>query len=148
MNAVETVRALLAAIEASDWERARSYLADDFTFTGAVPHPFGPDAWLGIHRAFAAAMPDVSFNASGLHEQGGKVVGQVRLTGTQTRPLSLPVPDVPTIQPAGKRLSLPAEQITVTRRGDQIVKLEVSEVEGGGLPGVLAQLGVPVRERA
>ena len=50
MSTVETVRALLAAIEAGEWERARSYLTDDYSFGGAVPEPIGPDAWLGCTK--------------------------------------------------------------------------------------------------
>ena len=144
MNAVETTRAALAAIEACDWARARSYLADDFTFSGAVPQPIGPDAWLGIHQGLAAAMPDFSFNAQDLHEEGGKVVGVVGVTGTQTRDLALPVPGLATIPPTGKRVSLPAEPIAVTLRGDKLVNLDITPVTGGGLPGILAQIGATI----
>lgn len=144
MNAVETVQAVLAAIEAGEWQRARGYLADDFTFSGAVPQPIGPDAWLGVHRALSAAMPDFSFNASGLREQGGKVVGQLQISGTQTRELALPLPGVAPIAPTGRRVSLPAEPITVTAHGERLVNLEVETVAGGGLPGILAQLGAAI----
>lgn len=142
MNAVETTRAALAAIEACDWARARSYLADDFTFSGAVPQPLGPDAWLGIHQGLAAAMPDFSFNAQDLHEESGKVVGVVQITGTQTRALALPIPGLASIPPTGKRVSLTIEPIAVTLRGDKLVNLEITPVAGGGLPGILSQLGV------
>jgi hypothetical protein len=144
MNAVETVQAVLAAIEASDWERARSHLGDEFTFSGAVPEPIGPDVWLGIHRALAAAMPDFSFNARGLHGEDGKVVGQVQLTGTQTRELALPLPGFSPIPPTGRRVSLPAEGIAATLLGDRLVNYDVSLVEGGGLPGILTQLGATI----
>ena len=144
MNAVETVQAVLAAIEAADWERARSYLADDFTFSGAVPEPIGPDAWLGVHRALAAAMPDFAFNTRGFREEGGKAVGQVQITGTQTRELALPMPGFAPIPPTGKRVSLPPEDGTATARGDKLVNYEVAHVTGGGLPGILAQLGAAI----
>jgi predicted ester cyclase len=144
MNAVETVHAVLAAIEASDWERARSQLADTFTFSGAVPEPISPDAWLGIHRAFAAAMPDFSFNASDLREEESRVFGQVQLTGTQTRELALPLPGFAPLPPTGKRVSLPAEGFTATLRDGRLVNYEVARVTGGGLPGILAQLGATI----
>lgn len=148
MNAVETVQAVLAAIEATDWERARSYLADDFTFSGAVPQPIGPDAWLGVHRALSAAMPDLSFNARGLHEENGKVVGQVQLTGTQTRDLALPLPGFAVIAPTGKRVSLPIENFAAVLRGERLINYEVGHVEGGGVPGLLAQLGASLPAHA
>ncbi|WIG58699.1 MAG: hypothetical protein OJF49_001445 [Ktedonobacterales bacterium] len=148
MNAVETVQTVLAAIEATDWERARSYLADDFTFGGAVPEPIGADAWLGVHRALAAAMPDFSFNARGIHDENGRVAGQVQITGTQTRELALPIAGLAPIPPTGKRVSLPTENVTVTMRGDKLATYVVSEVAGGGLPGILSQLGVALPTHA
>lgn len=148
MNGVETVQAVLAAIEANDWERARGYLADDFIFGGAVPEPVGPDAWLGVHRALGAAMPDFSFNARGLHEENGQIAGQLQITGTQTRELALTALGIPVIQPTGKRVSLPTENITATTRGDKIATIMVSKVAGGGLPGILAQLGAALPSHA
>jgi predicted ester cyclase len=144
MNAIETVQATLAAIEACDWERARSYLTDDFTFGGAVPELVGPDVWLGVHRSFAAAMPDFSFNARGLHDENGNVAGQFQLTGTQTRELALPMPGFAPIPPTGKRVSLPAENFTAAMRGAKLAALTVVEGPGGGLAGILAQLGVTI----
>src|SRR5262245_44947480 len=117
MKSAETVRALLAAIEARQWETARSYLADDFTFSGAVPQPISADAWLAVHRALAAAMPDLTFNASNIREEAGRVRGNVQVSGTQTRELALPIPGIPTIAPTGKRVTLPIEDIVCTFRG-------------------------------
>ncbi len=145
MTTSELVRALLTAVEAQRWDEARGYLTDDFTFgDGAMPEPLGRDAWLTVHKAFVAAMPDFSFNARPFHDENGAAVGQVQLTGTQTRELKLPVPGIPAIPPTGKRLSLPAETITATTRGDQISAFIVSGVEGGGLQGVLSQLGASI----
>jgi predicted ester cyclase len=142
MNAAETVKAVLTAIEQQQWDTARSYLADDFTFSGAVPQPLSADAWLGVHRALAAAMPDFSFNARDFREDGGKVYLTVAITGTQTRELALPVPGIPALAPTGKRVSMPAEACIATMSGDKLVDYNVSQVDGGGLPGILAQLGV------
>lgn len=144
MNALETVQAELAAIEAGDWARARSLLADDYTFSGAVPEPIGPDAWLAIHRGMSEAMPDFSFNARGLRESGDKVFGQVQVSGTQTRELALPIPGLKPVPPTGKRVSLPTEDIAATVRGGKIVNLEVGAVPGGGVPGMLSQLGATI----
>lgn len=143
MNAVETVRAMLAAIEAQDWDTARGYLTDDFTFGGAVPQPISAEAWLGVHRALGAAMPDFSFNVSGLREEQGVVNGTVQLTGTQTRELSLPIPGTPVIAPTGRRLSSPAENFTCAFRGDKLSSYTVQPVAHGGVHGILEQLGAP-----
>lgn len=143
MNAIETVRATLAAIEAQDWETARGYLTDDFTFSGAVPQPISAEAWLGVHRALGAAMPDFSFNVSGLREEQGVVSGTVQLTGTQTRELKLPIPGTPAIAPTGRHLSMAAENFTCTFRGDKISNYAVQPTPHGGVHGILEQLGAP-----
>lgn len=142
MNAIETVQAVVSAIETSDWQRARSLLADDFTLSGPVPEPIGPDAFVAIHRALAAAMPDFSFNASNFQDVNGTVTYQVQLTGTQTQELALPVPGIGPIPATGKRVSLPVEPNRATLRGGKVATAEASEVPGGGVPGLLAQLGV------
>lgn len=144
MSASETLQTVILAIEANDFARARSYLRDEFTFGGAVAQPIGPDAWLSIHKAFNAAMPDFSFNARGIHDENSGAVGQIQITGTQTNELTLPVPGIPAIAPTGKRVSLPTENLKVTARGDKLASIEVGEVPGGGLAGALAQLGVTV----
>lgn len=144
MNAVETVQAECAAIEAGDWERARSLLANDYTFSGAVPEPIGPDAWLGIHRGISEGLPDFSFNLSGARESGDKVFAQVRITGTQTRTLALPIPGLKPIPATGKHVSHPIEDIVVTVHDGKITNWEVSEVAGGGVPGLLAQVGATI----
>lgn len=140
MSASEALQAVLLAVEACEWQKARSYLTDDFTFGGAVPEPVGPDVWLGIHKALAAAMPDFSFNPRGLHGENGGAVVQVQITGTQTGELRLPAPGFTPIPPTGKRVSLPTETIKVTMRGDKLATMEVSAVPGGGLAGAVAQL--------
>ena len=87
-----TVRALLTAIEQLRWDEAKGYLTEDFTFGGAVPQPLNTDAWLGVHKAFAAAMPDFSFNASDIREEQGGVRLRLQISGTQTRAMALPIP--------------------------------------------------------
>ena len=68
MNAREHTEAFLAAIEAADWDTARSFLADGFQFTGTMlPAPLGIQEWLGLSMALRAGVPDLSFNFT-IHE--------------------------------------------------------------------------------
>jgi hypothetical protein len=41
-------------------------------------------------------------------------------------------------------VSLPVEHITFTFKGDKIASLTSDNVPGGGVAGVLAQIGVPL----
>ncbi|HZS79112.1 MAG TPA: nuclear transport factor 2 family protein [Ktedonobacteraceae bacterium] len=41
MTKLETVHAFADALEAQDFDKAASYLSDDFVFAGPVPQPVG-----------------------------------------------------------------------------------------------------------
>lgn len=141
MTRIETVQGLLTAIDQQQWDEARSYLTDDFSFGGAVPEPVGADVWLGLHKELAAAMPDLRTNGSDIREEQGVVRMYVQITGTQTRALALSIPGVPVIAPTGKRVQLPKEACTAEFRGDKIAAYSVEPRPDGGIPGILAQLG-------
>ena len=142
MTKSETVRAVLDAIERQRWDEARSYLSDDFEFSGATPQPVNADAWLAVHKALGAAMPDLRADTRDMREEGGKVLFAVQLAGTQTGALALPIPGIPTIAPTGKRVRLPEEYCTVGFQGDKLVSYSVQTTDEGGIPGILKQLGV------
>lgn len=141
MNQRDTVQALMNAIEQEEWAQAASYLTDDFVFSGAVPQPIGSAEWLGIHKAFAAAYSDFRLNYQFGAEEGERVHCTVQLSGKQTSELRIPMPGVPVVPATGKTVSLPREAITVTFRAGKIADFHVDPVEGGGLPGMLKQLG-------
>ncbi len=141
MNQIETTRALLSAIEAEDWAKAASYLTEDFTFSGAVPQPISGEQWLGIHRALQVALSNFSFNFQAGAEKGQQIFGKVQLTGKHTGELRLPIPGIPIIPATGKQVSLPAEPVVVTFRNGKIANYQVEQVNGGGVPGILRQLG-------
>ena len=145
MSKVDTVKAFSEALETRDFNTAASYLADDFVFVGPVPQPIGKQEFLAIQSAFEDAFQDWSFNSHDEVEQGDKVVAAVQISGTHTRDLVLPMPGMPPIPATGKRVSLPVEHITFTFKGDKIVGLTSDNVPGGGIPGVLAQIGVPLQ---
>ena len=142
MTRTETVRALLDAIEGQRWDEARGYLSDDFEFSGATPQPVNAGAWLAVHKALAAAMPDLSADTRGMREEDGKVQFTVQLAGTQTSALTLPIPGIPTIAPTGKHIQLPEEYCTVGFQGDKLVSYYVQTTADGGVAGILKQLGV------
>ena len=71
-----------------------------------------------------------------------------QITGTQTGELNLPLPGVPKIPASGKHVSLPKEKNTVTVKNGKISRFEAEVVPGGGVMGILAQLGVPIPQMA
>jgi hypothetical protein len=58
------------------------------------------------------------------------------------------MPGFPKVPASGKHVSLPKEAITITLKNGKISRLEAAKVPGGGVAGVLAQLGIPVPQMA
>ena len=143
-NAIEVVKAGITANESGDLKKYESMLSDDMVFAGPVPKPLGKHEFVGLQTALISAFPDWKFNATDFKEDGDKVLAMLQITGTQTKELKLPMPGLPTIPPTGKHISLPKEQTTFTVKDGKITRIETSGVAGGGVGGILAQLGVPL----
>ena len=142
MSAMDVVKAGFAAAESMDWKKFESYVAEDFVFSGATPEPVGKKEFVGLQMALEEAMPDWKFNASGYKEMGDKVMVDMQITGTQTKELTLPMPGFPKIPATNKKVSLPNQPGTFTVKNDKLVSLDIKDVPGGGLMGILGQLGV------
>jgi len=142
MGAMDLVKEGLAAIEAGDLKKLDGLIADDFKLTGPTPEPVGKREFIGLQTAMMAAMPDWKFNGTDFKENGDVVTVNFAISGTQTGELSLPMPGLPKVPPSGKKVQLPKEQSTFTVMNGKLSKLEVASTPGGGVMGVLAQLGV------
>jgi predicted ester cyclase len=142
MNAIDVVKAGLAASEAGQPSKFAEFLTDDMVFAGPVPQPVGKREFVGLMTALVAAIPDWKFNARDFKQNGDKVTTTFQITGTQTGELNLPMPGIPKIPASGKHVSLPSEETTITVKNGKISRLEAAVVPGGGVAGVLAQLGI------
>lgn len=142
MNAQEITKQVLRAIEDQDWESAQALLANDFTFSGAVPQPISGPEWLGVHRALANAMPDIRFNYVATGGEDGTAQGTVTLTGTNTGELALPIPGLPRVPATGRKIANPKERVWVKARGNKLINYEVEQLPDGGVLGILKQMGV------
>jgi len=142
MSAMDVVKEGLAATEAGDFGKLENLVADDFSMSGPIPMPVGKREFIGLMMAMVKAMPDWKFNASDLKENGDQVAVALRITGTHTGELQLPMPGMPAIPATGLKVSLPSEPSTFTVRDGKLTKLEVASIEGGGVMGILSQLGV------
>jgi hypothetical protein len=143
-SAEAAVRSVVAAIEAGRFAQARSLLHDDFAFSGPVPQPIGPDAWLDVHRALYAAMPDLRFNASSFQATGSGVQFGVALTMTHTGTLDLAPLGVRAFAPTGKSVKLPPERATVIVRDGKLASWSNVTPPDGGLVGIARQIGASI----
>ena len=144
MNAIDIVKTGLAAVEAGQASKFVGLLADDMVFAGPVPQPIGKQEFVGLQMALVMAMPDWKFNAANYNQMGDKVTAMLQITGTQTGELNVPMPGLPKLPPTGKHVSLPAQLTTFTVKNDKIIRVEAEADPKAGVPGILAQLGIPM----
>ncbi|MCH8877249.1 MAG: nuclear transport factor 2 family protein [Chloroflexi bacterium] len=142
MDAVEATKKLFALIESRETRAAAELLSDDFTFSGPVPDPINGAAWLGLHDRLNDAFSDFSFNLRDAQQVGDAAQVTLQLSGTHSSELDLSALDMPNVPTTGKSFELPPESTTVTFEGEKITSIQVAAVEGGGVMGILSQLGV------
>jgi predicted ester cyclase len=142
MNVQETAEAVVNAINAGDWETVASYLADDFQFSGPVPEPLGPEEWIGTNMTLMAGMPDMAFNVQIVGIDGNVVRTVDQMTGTHTADLDLTQVGIGVIPATGIAISLPVENGFAEVVDGKLVSLHLDTPPGGGMFGMLAQLGV------
>jgi hypothetical protein len=142
MENTKIVEGFLQAIEKNDFVKAESFVSKDFKVMGVSPDPLGTKEFLGAHRALGIGMPDFKFNYKIEREKNNVVDMKVKLTGTQTHELPAPIPGLKNIPATNKFLKMPEEPLQVTIRDNKIAVINLKQVPGGGLPGILKQLGV------
>src|SRR3972149_11613887 len=142
MNALEMANKLFQAIEAKETMAAAKLISDDFTFSGPVPQPISGGEWLAMQQSLSNAFPDWKFNAADFREEGGKVRGAVQITGTHKGELDLSALGRPRVPATGIAVKLPREEITLTVSNGRFASLNSPTTDGGGVMGILGQLGV------
>lgn len=145
MTNVDILRRCLNAVENGDTETARACLHDKFQFVHAtMDKPADADLWLRVHEALSKAIPNFAFNLTNVRENDDQILCDIAITGQQTGTLDLSVIDLPIVEATDRNISLPLEPCTITFKNDVIRRLEVEPVAGGGVVGILDQLGVKV----
>jgi len=144
MSALEMANKLLQALEAKDTTTAAKLLSDDFTFSGPVPQPISGPEWLAMQQSLGIAFPDWSFHVADLREDGSKVRGTIQITGTHKGDLDLSGLGMPKVPATGKAVKLPRGEITLTVSNGKFTSLNSPAPDGGGVMGILSQIGVKV----
>jgi hypothetical protein len=144
----EVTKAWIDAMERHDFAAADALVADEAVFAGPVPEPFPKDAFMGLHQALIAAMPDWSFDAQDFRDDGDRAHFSVAVGGTFTEELHLPALGVEHVAPNGKAGRNLREPVTATIRDGKVVRIDVEPVEGAGVPGLLRTVGVELPAHA
>jgi hypothetical protein len=147
MNPREIVQALLDSVQRGDFQKARFLVSKDCQFSGPVPELIKREAWIGIYKNLKKACPNLDYHfhvdrVDGL--DGGVVKISAELKGTQSGVLDLSPVGLGVTPATNKSFATPREHGKVTCKGDKVVSWTVDKIEGGGLMGILGQLGIAV----
>jgi hypothetical protein len=142
MSTQKVAEDFVAAWQAGDADTLTALAADGFTFSGAVPEPLPLQPIIGLILTLKDAFPDIQYNAKIQRVEGNVVHLTPHLTGAHTGDLDLTAMGLGVIPATGKSINLPEETARITVEGDKVVNYHVDPIPGGGLPGILAQLGI------
>jgi hypothetical protein len=146
MNALEIVKTALGNMEKGTIRE--SDYTEDMTFSGPVPKPLKREEYVSLMKNLVAGIPDWNFHARNFSADGDTVRVTVEITGTQTRTLKPVMPGMEALPPTNRKFKLPEEHLTVKVQGDRISEFHADVPANGGLPGILAQLGAPLKKAA
>ncbi|GCE05326.1 hypothetical protein [Dictyobacter aurantiacus] len=142
-NRVEIVKTVIAALQGGEFEVAAEKIDDGFTMTGFAPRSLNKAQFLSLHYALLVAMPDLSYNLDNAArtEQENTVRASITFMGTHTNDLSLSLFGLENIPATGVSVILPQTNLTCHVEHDRLTRLEFENITGGGLAGLLQQLG-------
>jgi len=142
MSKLEIAKKFADLLESKDVQGLQVLLADQFIAKGAARELNKPQA-LQYLEIFFSAFPDHTFNFTDFHEQEGVIHCIGEEVGSHTgildlKPLGIPVK----LPPTGRSFKLPKTTYTFRVEGNLVRFYGEEAVEGGGLAGILAQLGI------
>jgi hypothetical protein len=151
MSAIDTVNTFLTALQSGDMELAANTMSDDFTMSGFAPKTLNKNQFLVTHSNLLASMPDFSYNLTDeLAEADGAVQTEIQITGTQLNPLTLSALGMQTLPETGLAITLAQTPTTFrVNANNQVASMEMQPIVGGGLEGLLQQVGaeLPIEQR-
>lgn len=139
MSVEQVARDLISMMTDEEGTRAR-LTADAMASGGVLPQPMPALEAFGLISGLKTAFPDLKFDVEDVTVNGNQATVKAQVSGTNTGPLSLPMPGMPSnMPPTGKKVSA-KDVFIVTVDGDKVSHLQVDSPPGGGLPALLAQL--------
>ena len=131
MTPAEIARASTDAWNRRDFDKMRSLMHPDYSYTGGDGQPQkGQDAGIAINRMFATAFPDGRIDVVRVHETGDTAIVEFVGRGTHKG-------DLMGIAPTGKTVAIPVCDVLEIRDGKIY-----SEREYMDMMTIMVQLGV------
>lgn len=141
MSTIDTVKTLMTALEANDFDVAEDLLADDFVMDGWTPQILDKKGFFQVIKGLKEGIPGLIFNLHNAQEYDNTVQATWQVVGYQTDTFNIPILSLPPIPQMGRSVSLPTEDVEFTANNDLITRLLVKPSSGGGIRGLLQQLG-------
>ena len=140
-DARATVERCFEALDARDVDAIARVVSDDLAFVTPV-EPLDKATFLRFMAGLFAGLPDWRFDHGSLDVRGDVVAVRLRMGGTHTRTLALPMPGLKPVAPTGKRVALPEQRFDYTVRDGRIVRIAGENIPHAGVIGLLEQVGV------
>lgn len=142
MSNLEIARRIANLLEARDLAGFQAMLSDDFKAKGGA-RELNKQLSLAFLQTLFTAFPDHRFGFTNFVEDGDQVHCTGEETGTHLDTLDLHPFGMPlSLPPTGKAFRLPKSRFTFRVAGDQVTYFLEEAEKGGGLAGILEQLGV------
>ncbi len=142
MSNLEVAKRAADLLESRDLKGLQALMVDDFRAKGATLELTKQQA-LGYLQIFFTAFPDHSFGFADFEEKGDSIYCTGQETGTHKGVLDLNPFGMPVaLPPTGKSFKLPKSIFTFRVAGDKLTYYGEEAVKGGGLAGIMEQLGV------
>jgi hypothetical protein len=145
MNPREIVQALLDSVQRGDFQKANYLVSKDCQFSGPVPELLKREAWMGMNKNLKKACPnlDYHFHVDRVDGLNGHLVKiSAELKGTQSGVLDLSPVGLGVSPATDKSFAAPREHVRVTIRDSKVAAWVTEPSDGGGLQGILFQLGI------
>lgn len=142
MSNIDIAKKFAELMEAKDLKGLQEIMADDFAAKGPSLELNKPQV-IGYLNILFTAFPDISFGLTDFEEIGDLISCDSHERGTHNgildlNPFGMPI----SLPPSGKTFTLPKGRFVFRVTDDKVTYFSEEIVEGGGLAGMLAQLGV------
>ncbi len=142
MTTLEIATRFSEFLERRDLAGLQTLLADDFAARGPTME-VNKQQTLAYLQVLFTAVPDYRFGLTNFEEEGELVRCTTHESGTHQGVLDLKALRLPvSVPPTGKSFQLPSSTLTIRVVNGKVAYFGEEAVPGGGLAGMLEQLGV------
>jgi hypothetical protein len=130
------------AIQAGDFEKARSLLDWEFFSGGSIICMMLDSSWMSLGEGLKEAFPDLDYGLRIESVDGNIVKFSTEIHGTHTRDLKLPMLTIRVIPVTNKSIATPREYGIAVVRAGKVISWLMESINCANLTTILEQLGV------